>query len=813
MPTPALYTLIALLALVALLGPAPAAAYEWPGKKAELTRALRSDRARDREAALRDLARFPLAEVRELLLGALQDPAASVRAAAIQTLAQMGAVEERRHLLPFLSDTEPALRAAAATALGELGHPDALDPLLRALGDPEPEVRVAALDALDRLDLPRAHGAIAALLSDRDRRVSSKAIAVLARAGSPQAVFPLLEKLKDPVLRTQLDAIEALGLLGDARATLPLLGLLYDHQPEVRVAVVEALGALRDPRALPDLTRLALSEHQTDLGGRAIQALGALGDPAAVAPLLQLMRHSPAAGAAAEALKALGPEAVAPVLRALQQSEDRAELRLCLSVLQALCFDPRLEASRRPEIARALLAALARLPEERDELLLALLATRAPEALPALLGELQRATPESRQRPAWRQLLGGLGAFEDARVARPLLRLYPQLDAQERKLALEALGRAPAPEALPALREALERGDPEAQLLAARALGRLDLPEASDALLGALGGGKPHLLTEAAAGLGGHSAPTIQPRLLALLPRRGPTRLAALLALGDLVREDPQPETLQALWALALDPREDPQAATAALDALGATAAPQDPRALLDRYAAAPIALRTKILQVLGEWRVEAAAGLLREALRDPAPALRAEAAWGLGLLGDVADAPALLALLQEEAWPVSVNAAGALARLQAPAARAPMLQAVGSTRGATRANLLLGLHRLGEAPDARALLSLARRDPDPLVRDAAALILAQRQERDALAKLAPGAPDAAEVGSGATWKRYLLTDEAARPSIGERALITGGDGLTLGRASDLNGAIRVEHLPPGPTRLRALDQTYVTLD
>jgi hypothetical protein len=64
----------------------------------------------------------------------------------------------------------------------------------------------------------------------------------------------------------------------------------------------------------------------------------------------------------------------------------------------------------------------------------------------------------------------------------------------------------------------------------------------------------------------------------------------------------------------------------------------------------------------------------------------------------------------------------------------------------------------------------------------------------------------------GDPWRRTLLTDERLRPSAGERVVVTRGDGVSLGRTSDLSGEVRVERLPRGEVRVFPLDHEFQRL-
>jgi HEAT repeat protein len=758
------------------------------------------------------------------------DPAPEVRVAAVQTLAQLGARDEVPRLRRLVSDPEPTVRVAAIRALGVLGGDAELPVLLRALGDPSAEVRAATLDTLGGLSGGDVVAPAASMLSDPDQKVVISAIQVLARRGDPSASFPLLEKVKAGQPQVQLEAIRALGRLGDPRAVLPLAGLLYSSFPELRVAAVEALGELRDPRATPHLVRLLWSEHNGELGGPLMRALGRSGDPAAAGPLLQVMRESPSGAGAADALKALGPGVMPEVLRTLQQSQDGREQRLCLDILQALSLDGRLSQAQRRELAQALVPALdeGRWPER--EIVAALLALRAPEALEPLLRRLvalqREQTPEAKLLRG--QLLGGLGGFGDVRVVQPLLALYEGFGRVEQGLALDVLAGCPSVEAIPLLAKASQHGETPTRLRALRALGRIDHPDAAKALLDPLQTGHTELLQEAALGLGAQTRdPSLVGSLLGFLRRGGEVRLAALMALTDLGRRAPSPE-LEAAARELVEQGGEPRLVGRALDVL-AVMPPSSASVgvLRGSYKDAPLETKVKIVQVLGEWRAVEGLPLLREALRAPEARLRAEAAWSLGEFEGLegADIEALVGLLGDEAWPVPLNASGALARVGRVQDAPAMSRALEGSEGAQRANLLLGLLRLGEAPPARDLAAWVERDGDPWVIEAAARVVSSRQGAgdEALWARLKGKAVGPELGrvfaalegspeEGDPWRRTLLTDERLRPSAGERVVVTRGDGVSLGRTSDLSGEVRVERLPRGEVRVFPLDHEFQRL-
>ena len=811
-----------------------AAAYEWSGKLTEATEDLTNSDPARRAGAVRGLVYFSLDEVRRHIHTALSDTSAIVQLAAMDALVETGAYEDSELLHRFLSDPDPVLRTGAARALGELGGRGELGVMIRTLGDGDPKVRAATIRALGRLGMVEVKVPLASMLSDSDPEVVVVAIEVLARIGDRTAVFPLLEKVKDPQVRIQLSAIRGLGQLGDPRAVLPLIGMLYSPHDDVRLAVVDALGRLGDGRASGHLIKLMWDVHKAPLGSRVIYALGDIGDPSAAEALLQVMRYSQTARAAADALKKIGPPVIPTVLEALRQSQDQSFQELCLSVLQYIQSLSSVGPSPREQIAAALVPSLRdrRLPE--DALLATLLMGRSPSALGPIMDHFTQlslredddiAGDEGVGDERRKQILTGLIAWGDARIARPLLKLYPRLAESERDLALEALGAAGDPAAVKILGDALEKGGAATQLIAARALSTIDHPDSGRLLLEQLRTERSHLLTEVAYGLGANTSTEVSQALLKVVENtNGEVLHAALQALAEHYRRAPSKGASKALLNL-VENASDERVATRALDALGPHPIPGGVKVLDSRYEKAGLMLRTKIVQVLGDWRDPAARPLLIKALDARNHLLRAEAAWSLGQLGDASAAAAISGLLTDERWPVAINAAGALAHLKSPDTAEALAAQLDASSSFTRINALLALHRLDAAPDQTRLMKLAHREADPRLIEAVARILAARgtdEDKRALDTLAQQTSDPAASrfiarlqgkdlsteAKGEGWIRYIFND-ASRRMVGQRVIVILPDGTMLGRASDAAGEVRVEHLEEGHSRIVFLDDVF----
>jgi HEAT repeat protein len=105
--------------------------------------ALSSPEARMREAAVKELRKFPGPETDATLVRALKDPEVSVRRAAGWVLQDIARPESVPALIDALTDEDSEVRRRVAEALGKLGDRRAIDPLLRVLPHTLPEAATA----------------------------------------------------------------------------------------------------------------------------------------------------------------------------------------------------------------------------------------------------------------------------------------------------------------------------------------------------------------------------------------------------------------------------------------------------------------------------------------------------------------------------------------------------------------------------------------------------------------------------------------------------------------------------------------------
>ncbi|MEC8024274.1 MAG: HEAT repeat domain-containing protein, partial [Myxococcota bacterium] len=236
------------------------------------------------------------------------DSAPSVRAAAATALCAAGdpsVASAAAHAL--LHDSEVSVRSACAKGMHRLHWPIGVAALQSALGDDQAEVREPALDALTAQGLAPDGPALLAVLAVA-RQDWNAAVA----CGDP--AIPLLERVladtsrdKDSVIR-RAGAISAIARLGGARAETCIVSSLTDIGGFVRAEAARAAGDLKIRSAGPTLVSL-LDDPIAPVRRNAAAALACLGFRKGIKRLSQLAESDLDQGvrlAAAEALAVLG---------------------------------------------------------------------------------------------------------------------------------------------------------------------------------------------------------------------------------------------------------------------------------------------------------------------------------------------------------------------------------------------------------------------------------------------------------------------------------------------------------------------------
>jgi HEAT repeat protein len=267
--------------------------------------------------------------------------------------------------------------------------------------------------------------------------------------------------------RARLEAIAALGRLRDKRAVKPLMKFLKEERSHVfTIPLKEALIAIGPDAVRPLIKALNDPILQSD----AFHMLGEIGDPTAVKPLLKYLSQTDEAPAR-QAIVALGkigdPGAVGPLVEQLNRGGENAGYAAT--------------ALGRLGDARAVPALLAASndPRLRAEALLALAKIGEPQALAPLLVELEAGEKPSSAADA----LGWLG---DPAAIPALLDALAGGETYVRPHAVLALGRIGDRRVIPRLIELLKGQDFTLREAAAGALGLLGDPGTVPALVEAM---------------------------------------------------------------------------------------------------------------------------------------------------------------------------------------------------------------------------------------------------------------------------------------------------------------------------------------
>jgi HEAT repeat protein len=183
-------------------------------------------------------------EVTRILLAGLPTLPTSRQTQVMQALEDRGDPTAQDALLQSTRSSDVELRAAALLALGRSGGASALPALLEAATDPNAEIVAAAQQAMVALPGDDANVAIVAALADADDALRRFLIDVIGRRRIASAGAELLPLVNDPDQATRVAALRALGQVIEA-SQLPVLTarLLTPTSDEERQAVQDSLRA------------------------------------------------------------------------------------------------------------------------------------------------------------------------------------------------------------------------------------------------------------------------------------------------------------------------------------------------------------------------------------------------------------------------------------------------------------------------------------------------------------------------------------------------------------------------------------------
>ena len=646
-------------------------------------------------------------------LGKLSPPAAVERLAAIAESDDFFLAFPALEALSRINDTAVAPRLVpllevelvgdqAAEALGQIGDEEAVAPLARALDRPHSSP-ASIVDALAGI-----HRRYAGMFSGGSAYIEELARGSISLGGA-QRVIEAARRASGPSLRhfatvlgwlrgepveralaqligtpgAQSELLEAIVRFGAPMADRLIEQLRSDDVDTRRIAAT-ALGRIGDARAVEPLVAL-LDEDDRELLVVAAGALARIGDRRAFEALLRLIgdRDLGVRQAAIGALNSIGHPEMAARMRALLDDGDAVVRESAVKIAgyfgYASCAEAMLERCRdtSESVRAAAIEHLAYLDDDRST--------------PLLIAALGQETPRARAAAARALAHSGL---PDAVGALRLAIDDP--DPWVRYFSATSLGRLADRASLARLeRLAADDSAPQVRIAAIGAIGEIGLANDAGAvsMLAAFCEGPDDELAAAAVrALGSVEVPSALEALRRAIAAAQPARRAA--AAEALARRGGPPAIELLQWTAAAD--TDVAVMRAAIDGLGRIGAGASAHA-----AAAVVALAA----VAGD------------------PVRRADAIAALATLSGPA-IPRLGGALASRDPSARRAVIEALGRLAHPAASAYVLSALGDDDASVRQLAVTVLARLGTRGVARPLADLAAADPSEGVRRAAAIAL-----------------------------------------------------------------------------------------
>lgn len=501
---------------------------------------------------------------RDVLLQALRNGNRRLRFVVAAALGETGDLRVVKVLVGYLSDKSWIVRKRASDALAEIG-PIAIPTLMEALAMPEGPATRWLLAALCRMG-EKGVKALVLFLRKRGEAFAWNAKDDLTGLG-PAAEPVFLELIGDPDRDLRFFAATCLGELpSDAKIDEALLRCLADPTWSIRKVAADAL-AERGPAVLGRLSQ-AMDTGNEDLRFWVTAVFRKMGS-AGVEKLLEALQdsNSNVAYFAATALAEV-PEkrVVKPLIRALASSS--WPVRNAASTSLALLADLAVE---------SLVNAVEDEHEDVAFWVVKTLRRIGRKALPDMVRMLKKGTDEQRLHAA-----KALGAMRDPEAVEPLIaalldghewvRLYAclalgEIGDQRSSRALIGVVRDPAfkihpkmvgvfkamgPGVVPDLLEIAAHGEPGARANALFVLGSMRVEAALETLRkAALDESEPHEVRVAAVtALGSyqeHGEAVVTLAGVVEAQATGPIRSRALLALGEIDRDDALPVLLRGM--------------------------------------------------------------------------------------------------------------------------------------------------------------------------------------------------------------------------------------------------------------------------
>lgn len=228
-----------------------------------------------RQACLYFLARFDIAEGREIFESYLADPDPFLRALAVRGMGALRGEEAERYLSIALNDNTDRVVAQAITELAGFESDNVMRLLQKKLAvEEDPKLLVALIEALHRMESSEgilvAERTMVTYLTPPITAATVKYAAEIRRGRAIDLIDSLL-RVEGPLVRAA--AAEALGLIRQ-KTVLPRLTTLFsDKSPRVRAAAFQTLMEV-DSENSDFYVRRALDDTDFVLQAMAVEAVG-----------------------------------------------------------------------------------------------------------------------------------------------------------------------------------------------------------------------------------------------------------------------------------------------------------------------------------------------------------------------------------------------------------------------------------------------------------------------------------------------------------------------------------------------------------
>jgi cellulose synthase operon protein C len=712
---------LAQLALLVGIWTAPASAFLWPTTVERIEQGLRSPDVSVRQKAAEELGQLSPALGQRLVLRALEDSDSEVRLRAAHAARELRVAGAGERVIGWLNDPERRVRIAACEVLRASPTQRAVGVLGRVLGDPDGDVRIAAVEALAVAGTSDAAVALLGHLDDGLPQVRRAVVSALGALSDRRAVVPLIGKIQDPNAQVRRSVAQTLGLLGDRRAASALILALRDNDESVRIAALEALGELHAAEAIMSISASVERDTSPSVRAAALSALSRIASSEALTALMRALGSDDAelVEASRAALVRVGEPAVPPLIECLKGQPALSLAEGCALALGKI---------RAKKAGAVIASAMGRGVLRPVAGLVALGDLSDPSNLSVVLERLSDVDPLVRKSAIEAGLALLDPAQPDGRAVEPIVRALERArSSRAERLALVALlGKTGSPRAaLPLIPLVSGADDVQLRGTALEALGALGPVGQDSALLAALDDEEPSVRLAAALALNRSASAAAASPLLDRLERRAEQdRVTLAIALAGALSRTRSAELIDRIEPLMRASQHgERDALIEALGRMPGAGASARLVSLLGRSALA--ADRAKLAETLASH--PEAVRALETLARDVDGAVRANAVWALGAVGDGNQRTQLIRALSDRDVAVSGNALAALARIALRAKTSPrseLCAALADPRSYVRANALAALSVVGErcatGEDRKLLLG----DPSEAARRAAALLL-----------------------------------------------------------------------------------------